>query len=303
MPIGGFLGALRPAAQALGGIGSILSAVRYAHSRANPRVYHQIRSSGPMPNFRRRRRYGRRRARHYRRTRPIRRHHRRRLPRIRRKRLFRRKRFPMGGRKALERKLLRRARGGGRWSGLAMRKTMTVLTYEEKKYVDQEITKQQASSGHDLKIQKFDWFDNKWLPTNDEVNPIKQGIFANYRYTRLGKIVFCLRNFDEVNMFKFDDDATHMHVPRLLGFRYTTDYQDIAGTLPASGATIDEWKLENRLVRVKNVVNRSQRYAFTFTYKPEYRLDVMKGWIRCLATATGRQSSFITLYNALFFPD
>ena len=175
------------------------------------------------------------------------------------------------GRKLLERKLVRRARGGGRFSGLAHRTTMTILTYEEKKYIYQKIFKGASADKADFKLHKCDWFSNPWLPVPQEVNPIKLGIFTNHRYTRLRKIMSCLSNFDEINIFKYDDSA-HMHVPRIIGFRYTTDYQDL-GDKMGDDITFDEYELENRLVRVKNVLNRSQRYAFTFSYKPEYRLD------------------------------
>ena len=209
MPLAGFLGALRPAAQALGGVGSILSAVRYTHSRLNPRTYHTVRTTSSMPNYRRKRkRYGRRRRGRtsFRRKGATRPRYRRGISRFRRARRLKRFR-PGRGRRLLERKLLRRARGGGRFSGTATRRTMTILTYEEKKYVNQNIDKGKASKDFDLKVQKMDWFAGAWLPDPKEVNPIKLGIFVNYRYTRCGKIIFTLRNFDEINMFKFDDDA------------------------------------------------------------------------------------------------
>ena len=125
---------------------------------------------------------------------------------------------------------------------------MTVLTYEEKKYINQSITTQSKEDDLNLKVYRMDWFDQAWLPATAEINPIKLGIFANYRYTRLRKIIFCLRNFDEVNMFTFNDGATHMHVPRLLGFRYTTDYQDLMPISQSGEATLDEYELEYRFV-------------------------------------------------------
>ena len=82
-----FFAGLRPVAQALGEIGSIVGAARYAHSRFNPRMYHSIRTTGPMPLRRRRRvRYGRRRGRPNFRKSTFRRRRKTSVPRLRRKR-------------------------------------------------------------------------------------------------------------------------------------------------------------------------------------------------------------------------
>ena len=93
--------------------------------------------------------------------------------------------------------------------------------------IKQIIMKGATANKADLKVHKKDLLMGAWLPVPDEVNPIKLGIFTNYRYTRLKKIIFTVRNFDKMNMFKFSEKSAHMHVPRVLGFRYTTDYQDL----------------------------------------------------------------------------
>ena len=92
-----------------------------------------------------------------------------------------------------------------------------------------------------------------------------------------------------------------MHVPRVLGFRYSTDYQDL-GDKMKNDITLDEYELENRLVRVKNVLNRSQSYCFIFTYKPTYRLDPCRGWIRARQSTTSPQSSYDTLRSNFLTP-
>ena len=52
MPIAGVLAGLRPIGQIVGGIGSLASDARYAHSSFNPRVHHQVRMHSAMPNYR-----------------------------------------------------------------------------------------------------------------------------------------------------------------------------------------------------------------------------------------------------------
>ena len=72
---------------------------------------------------------------------------------------------------------------------------MTILTYEEKKYIKQNIVKGAQADKADLKVQKMDWFSEPWLPVPAEVNPIKLGSFTNYRFYSIEENYIYLSEF------------------------------------------------------------------------------------------------------------
>lgn len=229
-------------AKAIGGLGQVASAAKYAHRQ----FYggNQSRFKSYRRNYRRMRPY------------PTRRN------RGSKYRSYRRKyRMPM----RLSRKLRRTKYGS--FAGVQKKKMVILNQTLDYKFLDHLSSDKIENAIHWIDVLK-----KQWLPDRQDIPDAKVNCWASYEQIRLKCVYIEMRNFNERRLIKYSDDRVEERTPGRMLMRYTWDNSELLGN--ATDGKMDG--NFNKLGKKKIIYKQRMKPSYRYRYYPKYNKN--EGW-------------------------